>query len=412
MNIFIMILMAMFMMGYFLMDSPNQKVQQQETQYAITQSDLRTIAQCATAMHNAQINGTEFQDGCVTQNGIESHFICLNDDFKITNCDANKKNKEIFRYIVTITAPIDVQKYNNMMEILEEYYADSSAFGLLQDNAIMAGGTTNKKIVPDAIAEKLNLQNGQLVYLTHYETPDTILPQARQISENIVCPTGTIKTFRFGRWQCVAHNTKTDCGGDMIWDSGQQQCVPDESRKPLCASNQNAVIVDDIWECVSPFDEKTCPNNMVARLNYNTLEWECVEEPDSIKDTTKCSNLVSGGVYGKFGTTLRLPQTSCTECEKAITDPETCVTKCVPDVTKLENANCYPDASTQCSGPTRAIYFGFPSREYIANTDAVTNIAVPLDNNHSQNRKFNCMDCGTGVIDTEKSVYPFVAICK
>ena len=412
MNIFIMVLMALFMMGYFLMDSPSQKMQQQETKYAITQSDLRTIAQCATAVHNAQINSTEFQDPCVEKNDIESHFVCLNNNFKITNCDTNTKTKKLFRYIVTETAPIDEQTYNNMMEILEKHYADSGAFGLLQDGAILTGGTTTKKIVPDAIMENLKMQNGQLVYLTHFEAPETIAPNKTTMSANINCPTGTVKTFRFGRWQCIEYNTKTDCGGDMIWDSGTQQCIPDESRKPLCASNQNAVIVDDVWECISPFGEKTCPNNMIARLNYNTLEWECVEKPDSIKDSTKCTNLLAGNIYGKYGTTLRIPQTTCTECEKTITNPDTCTTICVPDETKVDNPNCYPDAAHQCKGLTRAIYFGFPSREYIANTNAVKNIAVPLDDKHSQNRKFNCMDCGTGTIDTEKSFFPFVAVCK
>ena len=62
MNIFIMILVALFMAGYYIMDSPNQKIPEQETEYAIEKSNLRMIAQCATAVHNAQIKGTEFDD--------------------------------------------------------------------------------------------------------------------------------------------------------------------------------------------------------------------------------------------------------------------------------------------------------------------------------------------------------------
>ena len=68
MNIFIMILVALFMAGYYMMDSPSQRIEKHETQYAITQSDLRSIAQCATAVHNAQINGTDFDDICIEQN--------------------------------------------------------------------------------------------------------------------------------------------------------------------------------------------------------------------------------------------------------------------------------------------------------------------------------------------------------
>ena len=54
MNIFIMILIALFMAGYYWMDSPSQNIAQHNTEYAIERSDLRTIAQCATAVHNAQ----------------------------------------------------------------------------------------------------------------------------------------------------------------------------------------------------------------------------------------------------------------------------------------------------------------------------------------------------------------------
>ena len=71
---------------------------------------------------------------------------------------------------------------------------------------------------------------------------------------------------------------KTSCGGDMVWDYGTMECVPDESRKPLCAGSQTAVMVDEIWECISPFADKHCPGTMIARLNYDTLEWECVED--------------------------------------------------------------------------------------------------------------------------------------
>ena len=76
MNIFIMILVALFMAGYYLMDSPSQHTQKHETEYAIERSDLRAIAQCAVAMHNSQINSVPFQDVCIQQNGIKSEFIC------------------------------------------------------------------------------------------------------------------------------------------------------------------------------------------------------------------------------------------------------------------------------------------------------------------------------------------------
>ena len=412
MNIFIMILVALFMAGVYMLDSPSQKIEQYTTENAISQSDMRVIAQCANAMHNAQINGFDFDDICVEQNAIASEFLCLNESMKITDCDTKSAKKKIYRYIVTTTGQINSAYYNDMLEILERYFPETGTFGLIQDNYIISGSSATKRIVPAAIIEKMELQDGQLVYVTQYEIPETPEQMVVESGGDIVCPVGTAKTYRFGRWQCVGYNIKTNCGGDMVWDSDTEQCVADESRRPLCSGNQNAVLIDDVWECISPFPEKKCPNNMIARLNYNTLEWECVVEPGSNADSKKCDNVLSGGVYGTSGTTLRIPQTSCTDCERLITDSETCVSKCVPDPSKLNNPSCYPGGASDCSGASRAIYFGFPNVGYINGVDDVAGISVPLDKNHSQNRKFNCMDCGTGTIDASKSRPPYVAVCK
>ena len=198
----------------------------------------------------------------------------------------------------------------------------------------------------------------------------------------------------------------------MIWDSDLYECVPDETRKPLCAGNQTAVMVDSLWECVSPFPEKSCPEKMIARLNYNTLEWECVVDPSISNTIKKCSNVTSGAVYGGLGATLRVPQTSCTDCERMVTDPENCVTVCVPDISRISDPRCYPGATSECSGPTRAFYFGFPGLAYLESVKETVGVAVPLDGAHSQNRRFNCMDCGDGEIDATRSQPPYVAVCK
>ncbi|MBE6457978.1 MAG: hypothetical protein E7011_04205 [Alphaproteobacteria bacterium] len=414
MNIFIMILFALFMAGYYMMDSPSQSVQKHETEYAINQADLRTIAQCATAVHNAQINGTEFNDICVEQSQIISDFVCLDSKLKITKCDVTKNRKPTYSYIITATGVLDEHNHNNMMEILETYFADAGTFGIFQNNKIMAGGTATKRTVPDAIVEKMQLTDGQLVYMTQYEIPDAGTQVNITIEPDIVCPAGTAKTYKFGRWQCVGFNTKTNCGGDMVWDSDLFECVPDESRKPLCGGDMTAILVDSVWECVAPFPDKQCPANMVARLNYNTLEWECVIDPTLDKNIKKCSNIKYGALTGALGTTLRIPQSPCTDCERMIVDPETCETKCLPDPSRIDDAKCYPGPTAECSGPTRAFFFGFPNAEYVKNVDAVTGINVPIGSQYSQNRKFNCMDCAQfeQVVDTEKSRPPYVVVCK
>lgn len=412
MNIFIMILLAVFMTGYYIIASPSQRIREQETEYAITHADLRGIAECAVAAHNAQIRGNEFNDICVSQNDIQTQTICLNSGGAKTKCEIVRNKKPAASYIITTTGPLPDADYNSMMEILEKYYSDAGTFGIFGDGQIMAGGTSNKRTVPKTIISEMELVNGQLVYLTQYEIPDNETEFTTPITVDIDCPTGTVKTYRFGRWQCIGYNTKTNCGGDMIWDSDLGECVADESRKPLCAEQQTAVLVDSVWECVNPFPDKTCPNNMIARLNYNTLEWECVADPNKTENLKKCTNFTGGAVYGAVGATLRVGQTSCTDCEKMITDPDTCVSYCIPDASQINNPNCYPGTVRDCSGPSRAFYFGFPSFSYMSNVPEISGKYVPLDRAHSQNRKFNCLDCGDGIIDATRSVPPYTAVCQ
>ena len=412
MNIFIMFLVALLMTGYYLLDSPSSKIVNQSTEYAISKSDLRTVAQCIVAAHNAQINCMEFQDECVQQNQVASNFICLDSRLKKTSCEIVRNKKPAFSYLITASEPIKQDNYNNMMEVLETYYPDAGTFGVFHENMIMSGGTALRRNVPKEIITEMNLQDGQLVYLTQYEIPETATEYNGAQITDIDCPVGTTKIYRFGRWQCINYNAKTDCGGDMIWDSDLYECVPDESRKPLCADNQTAVLVDSVWECINPFPEKQCPDKMVARLNYNTLEWECVTNPTDISDMKKCENITAATMGGALGATLRVPQTSCTDCEKMITNMDTCEATCVPDPEKLNDASCYPGNVADCSGSTRAFYFGFPDRTYINKVQDIIDIPVLLDKSHSQNRKFNCMDCGERGINQEKSRIPYVVICN
>ena len=412
MNIFIMILVAILMLGFYMISSPNQQIKEQETEYAITQSDLRSIAECANAKHNAQMKGVEYQDICIKQNEIQSEFICLNSSQRKTNCEIIRNKKPDYSYIITATKKLPKDNYNSMLDVLETYFPDAGNFGIFLDGKIMSSGISNAREVPETIIKELNLENGQLVYLTQYEMPDNNTEFTTPDDANIVCPIGTIKTYKFSRWQCIPYNTKTDCGGDMIWDSELLECVADESKKPLCAEQQTAVIVDNVWECVNPFPEKACPDNMVARLNYTTLEWECVSDPTAIETVTKCENVKKGAVYGAIGSTVRIPSSSCTDCEKMLIDPDTCVSVCIPDPNQINNPKCYPGNPRECSGNSRAFYFGFPSYSYATNIEELKGENIPLDAQHAQNRKFNCLDCGMGEINSAKSNPPYIAVCK
>ncbi len=412
MNIFLIMLVSLFMAGYYMFFGPNTRVYEQETEYAVAQSDLRSVAECTMAVHNAKINNYVFEDVCVEQNQIKSEYICLNANLKDTTCEIVHGRKPDFSFIVTTTGTLNPGDYNEMTEILEQDFPGAGTFGIYQDGVILAAGTSIKRQVPDAIRAKMEMQDGQLVYITQYDVPDTEKEFSEPGQDDIVCPFGTSKNYRFGRWQCIGYNMKSSCGGDMIWDSDLMECVPDESRKPLCGSKQTAVMVDNVWECVDPFPDRTCPGGFVARLNYDSLEWECVEDPSVVKVQKKCDMSSKRFVRGRFGATVRVQNSSCTDCEKMVLDEDTCETKCVPDETKISSPSCYPGNPAECSGLSRAIYFGFPNTKYIANVSAVANVDVPLDSHHSQNRKFNCLDCGVGTVNILKSVYPYVAVCN
>lgn len=413
MNIFLILLSVLFMGGYYIISSPSQRIAKQETEYAIKKADLRSIAECVVASQNAAMYGEEFIDNCVEKYDIISQYVCMNDKYNIVSCDAENGKDPDFNFIITTSYQLPESEYNNMLEILEQYYPDAGTFGVFINQNIMSAGSVGNRTIPQKIIDAAQLSDGQLIYLMQYKIPSLTIDYPTVENSDLVCPPGTMKTFRFGRWQCVEYNYKISCTGDTIWDPDLSECVADETRKPLCANNQTAVMIDDVWECMDPFADKTCPEGMVARLNYNALEWECVEDPNITKTVKKCDHIIRSVNHpGAIGSTLRVRSISCTDCETLFVDEETCESYCIPDPKKLSDAKCYDGDVSDCSGPTRGIYFGFSHKSRIDGIDALKNATVILDKQHSQNRKFNCMDCGDSLLDTENSISPYTAVCE
>lgn len=413
MNIFLILLSVIIMAGYYIISSPSQRIIEHETEYAIKKADLRSIAECVVSVQNAVMYGEDFNDPCVEKFEVTSQYICMNNNYNIVSCDMEGSKNPNFNFIITTSGVLPENEYNNMMEILEKYYPDAGTFGVFMNPGLMSAGSVANREIPKKVIDAAGLQAGQLMYLMQYTIPQKTIDYPLVDSSNIVCPTGTMKTFRFGRWQCIDYNYKTSCTGDTIWDPDLMECVADESRKPLCSNNQTAVLIDSIWECVDPFVDQTCPDGMVPRLNYATLTWECVTDPNETRDVKKCDNIaIAPNTRGAVGATLRVRSVSCTDCETAVLDSETCETYCIPDVNKLADPRCYDGNVEECSGPNRGIYFGFTLKSKIEAIPALQNQTVILDRNHSQNRMFNCMDCGMGEIDTEQSISPFTAVCK
>lgn len=401
------------MAGYYLISSPSQRIIEQETEYAIKKAELRSIAECVVSVQNAMMYGEDFTDICVERYDIQSQYICMNKKYNIMSCDAETGTPPTYNYIITTSSELSESEYNSMLEILSQYYPNAGLFGIFSDSALISASSMTRRQIPKKIVNTAKLKNGQLVYIMQYTIPSENIDYPLVDGSNITCPVGTMKTYRFSRWQCIGYNYKTSCTGDTIWDSVLMECVADETRKPLCANNQTAVMVDDIWECVDPFADKTCPPGMIARLNYNDLEWECIDDPNNIKKAKKCDNIAKPRKsMGSSGATLRVRSISCTDCEQLIVNEETCETYCIPDISKLTDTKCYADDINKCVGPTRGIYFGFAAGSRIDGISILNNTSVILDKNHNQNRMFNCMDCGDGEIDTERSISPYTAVCK
>lgn len=401
------------MAGYYVISSPSQRIIQHETEYAIQQADLRSTAECVVSAQNAAMYGEEFEDMCVARYDIVSQYVCMNKQYSIVSCDSENGKSPDINFIITTSSQLPESEYNSMLEILEKYYPDVGTFGIFMNPGLMSAGSVSNRAIPQKIINAASLETGQLVYIMQYKIPDETIEYPVVDSSNIQCPPGTMKTFRFGRWQCIEYNYKTSCSGDTIWDDVLMECVADENRKPLCSNNQTAVLIDNIWECVDPFSDKICDAGMIARLNYNSLEWECVTDPNATKNVKKCDNIAKiPNIRGGVGATLRVRSVSCTDCESPIVDEETCETYCIPDVSKLSDPRCYNGNIDECSGPNRGIYFGFSMKSKIDGIKALEKATVILDKDHSQNRMFNCMDCGDGEIDTKQSISPFTAVCK
>jgi len=423
MNIFIMVLVFLFMAGIFFLDAPSQRVRDETLATALVQSDLKSIAECAANTHNTVLAERESQLSCTEKYGIDTAQICVDDKNKTIKCLEDRTGKFPASFVITKTPAIEKKNVHETLKVIGELAPTADNFGVLMtangvEYLLAANGA--KREIPANIIKDGGLSELQIVYITKIPVQVPLqtapAPGAAAVAQ-ISCKPGEAKVMKFGQWQCVARNLAEVCTGDMIWDSSNSKCIIDPMRRPLCASNQTAVQVDDRWECADPILDKQCPTGTVARLDYSTMNWECVTDPGAARPATKCTPTASAASAAKLGSTVRVQLTSCTDCEDAVTDPETCDTSCVPSSAKLSTPGCYPANAGSCAGLHKAFYFGFPAMPYYLDNSrnlipALKNIAIPIDTAHSQNRKFNCMDCGDRFIDSSRSAPPYVAVCE
>ena len=138
MNIFLILLSIIIMAGYYVMSSPSQRVIQHETEYAIKKADLRSIADCVVSAQNAAMYGEEFVDDCVEIYDIISQYVCMNKSYNIVPCEAETGKTPTINFIITTSAPLSPDEYNNMLEILENHYPDAGTFGVFLNPDLMS----------------------------------------------------------------------------------------------------------------------------------------------------------------------------------------------------------------------------------------------------------------------------------
>jgi hypothetical protein len=419
-----MILVFLFMAGWYFMDSPNQKITEHGIEYAVDKSEKNSILTCiahvqaeAVKLDDAnRIDGRAIIDNdtvCAEKYNIETVKICVEGDRRFSaTCIPDKAGRSINNYLISFAPKINDLDTDKFLELLSAEYFDTKNFGILSEidrNFYILSGSGGKREIPAAIVKELKLQPGQLIYLTQYSITGKPVFSFGKQTESIRCATGEIKLFRFNKWSCVPQSMAIVCRGDTIWSTELSECVPDPMRRPLCDVNQTAVMVDDFWECIDPLPQKNCPEGQSLHLDYSNMDGYCTINPAESKLSTKCDRLLRKKAGGVIGSTVLNPIVSCTDCEEMITDPDTCESVCIPSAAKSKSKLCY---NGECAGLHNAFYFGFPDSAYVEsarkNIPELANVEIQTGGN----RRFNCRSCGTGYIDTDKSNPPFTAVCK
>ena len=424
-----MIIVFLFMAGFYFMDSPSQRIAEHGIEEAIQKSEKNSILSCVALVQREAVRlDSEIEidfraeidndTACAAKYDISTIKICIADDGISSVCTPDRPGKTIDNFIITFAPAMEGENDESFLELLAAEFPDVKNFGILagaDNNFYLITGRGEKREIPAALATDAKLEPGQLVYVTQFAVAGHAGFAAMQYTTTVRCLPGELKVFRFNQWSCVQRNIAPICSGDKIWDDWTGACVPDVARRPLCGPRQTPIMTDEFWACMDPLPTTVCPAGQAAYLDYDTFDWVCKANPAATANASKCDAMHGAPKAGAKGGTMRVPVANCSDCEEMIVDPDTCETTCVPSSAKLQNVACYPRRA-ECSGMHRAFYFGFPDIKYIESAArhiaGLSDVNVPLDTGHSQNRKFNCLDCGEGLIDNGKSRPPYVAVCQ
>jgi hypothetical protein len=420
-NIFVILLLAVFMAGYYFMDAPDVQTGQTRAEAAEV-ANLKSVLACVLQAHSEALildeqGGVAAEDEiesaipCAARYEISTRKICADEKRAAKECVPDKVGKITDNYIITTTGIVSENGAGKTLELLGRDYPYAANFGIIQIGEdktpyIMSSGGTRREI-SKVIAKEAAFEDGQLAYITQYAVAGKKNPAVAKQLEKIRCKPGEMQIYRQNKWACAGRNAAPVCSGDYIWNADAAQCVPDASRRPICVSPQTAVMTDGVWTCVAPAGKPDCPANQNAEMNYETMQWECVAAA-AAQGAKKCDRVFGEIVGGGFAGALRGRLVSCNDCEQMIVK-EDCSADCVPNPAAAASRACY---AGNCAGD---LYFGFPDARYVdaarANIPELAAAIVPIGAPYSKNRRFNCIECPAG-IDEVASARPYVIVCR
>ncbi|MDR1826079.1 MAG: hypothetical protein LBQ49_00115 [Rickettsiales bacterium] len=422
-NIFVILLMALFMAGYYFIDAPNFMLPFESRTAAMEDAELKSVLSCVLRSHSEELRmkneerttpaasppplhrGELKGMPCVERYNIRTVRVCVVGKRVVEDCVGAQN------YVITTTDAVTENGAGKLLEILAHDYPHAANMGIISVEKgapfMMSSGGKKREIVR-IIAKDAGFEDGQLAYITQFSVRGAKNVSAAASRDKIRCGKGEIPVFRQGKWGCAASNAQKICVGDHIYNADVNDCVQDTSRRPLCQGAASAVMVDGVWECVLPEKPIECSAGSSGVMNYETMEWECVSNKIQDVDSAgkRCSQFYEK-IYGGGTSALRGSLVSCNDCERMVAHDD-CTAECVPDAAAASKKSCY-------AGSCRNFYFGFPDARYISvarkNIPQLSDVQIPLDGARSRNRKFNCMECPYG-IDALASAAPYVIVCS
>ncbi|MDR0319665.1 MAG: hypothetical protein LBH81_02910 [Rickettsiales bacterium] len=438
MNVFLVVLVFLFMAGYYYLGSPSLRSDVLSTQEVLDNSDAFAAVSCVVAVHSAALESARagadaaaYESPCIEKYKVSTISVCLKDGEVSRSCRVDTRNPEPFqRYIITKSPWANPETSGRIMDAMRGKYKGVTGLGIVMAAELEAEEDPEAKIrmaimsparkpvwLSPALVKAASLKSGDLAYMTQYTTQELQAEDLRREAARLDCAKGEIKVYRYRTWRCEQPTPTRLCQGDMIFDVDAGDCVANSSARPICGGAETAVVIDGVWTCRPPAEAKECQKGKVPSFNYESLEWVCIGDPFAplSADAGKCAPRAAG--KSLYGGTAPVSASQCGDCERELQDPETCETICIPDSSRLAFKGCYPNAAECSDGESKAFYFGFPS-DAAYNMAALSNIAglasvgIARGDGHSENRKFNCLDCSPFKVDSASVFYPYAASCE